>query len=125
MDLPKTQTLSRKAPRSTFSYKLISYIGADIEAKVDEHFRRSLGIRYNKAASTLPTKQASNLSDDKGDHKDTSENTTSNEETSDLNAKSSFGCSSCEAKLVINELELEEENENTHTNTAEEKHPQR
>lgn len=91
MDFQKTQTMNKKAPRSTFSYKLISYIGADIEAKVDEHFRRSLGSRYNKTAATLSTKQAD-----------------SNEETSNLNAKSSVGSSSSETKLVINELELEE-----------------
>lgn len=139
MDLPKSQAMSKKAARSTFSYKLISYIGADIEAKVDEHFRRSLGKRYNKTATSLPKTQAPYVRNYKGDNSTSDKNASekvqnktsdsyahmnngSNEQTSNLDAKCS-GASS-ETKLLINELEQEEENEEAGANTAEEKNPQ-
>jgi len=46
----KTQQAKRKS-----TYKLISYIGDDIEAKVNEHFRRSLGSKYSKLINNLAT----------------------------------------------------------------------
>lgn len=141
MDLPKPQALSKKAPRSTFSYKLISYIGADIEAKVDEHFRRSLGKRYNKTAAPSSKTQATNVRKYKDDNtasdrnaSEQAQNKTSEsdshmkngsyEKTSSLDAKCSGAGS--ETKLVINELEQEEENVEAGANyTAEEKNSQR
>ncbi len=41
------------------AFKLISYIGNDIEAKVNEHFRRSLGSKYTKLVGKLSTPPSS------------------------------------------------------------------
>jgi len=45
------------------SYKLISYIGDDIEAKVNEHFRRSLGSKFTKLSNKLATIAAPSSAD--------------------------------------------------------------
>lgn len=132
MNTQKIQPMTKKAQRSTFSYKLISYIGADIEGKVDEHFRRSLGNWYSKPGANLPTTQSTkesnenkNSTNDKNDSeqtksKDTDVDMNNNcEETSSLNAKTSHNSS--ETKLVINELEEEDE---TNAHIDEEKNKQ-
>ncbi len=127
----------KKASKSTFSYKLISYIGTDIEGKVDEHFRRSLGGKYNQVRSSSPTVlEASSehlnstlTSNDAASGTNNNTNSTNdndndinnnNNDTNNFNNTNNYN--NCHVKLVINEHVLEEE---ANSNPTEEKNSQK